>query len=104
MKYEINLVKSANQEFSCNLKNGNKTYSVDIRLRTMPSGFLLADVVVDNELQRLSVICHNKMPLLANDVLGGNLYFNDIYGDTDPVFDELGDRYKLIYDTEYKLV
>ncbi len=103
MKYEISLVQTANQSLSCTLKNGETSYSVDINLRTLYSGALCADIYIDGEIERLSVLCHNLNPLLATNILGGNIYFEDIYGNDDPNFNEFNDRYRLIYDTECKV-
>lgn len=103
MKYEISLVKTANQSLSCTLTNGNNSYSVDIKLRTLFSGSLCADVSINGNIERLSVLCHNLSPLLATNILGGNIYFEDIFGNDDPNFEDFNDRFKLIYDTEYKV-
>lgn len=104
MKYKINLLKVPNQKLSCNLANNNGDYiTLDISLRTLPDGLLIADLTVNNEIQRLSAIVHNNMPLLPTNTVGGNVYFNDIYGDNDPIYTDFNDRYQLIYDSNYIL-
>jgi hypothetical protein len=46
-----------------------------------------------------STICLNIVPLVKQEYLGftGNFIFVDMHGKTDPVYQELGIRYKLIY-------
>ena len=104
MKYEINLLKVANQSNSCNLvdEKGN-LFAVDFNLRTLMDGCLIIDITVDDEVQVLSSICCNKMPLMPTNILNGNLYFEDVFGDEDPYFEGFNDRFKLIYDTEFRL-
>lgn len=103
-KYSINLLKVPNQSLSCNLTDDNNNmYAVDIDLRTLPDDNLICNISMGGEIIILSAMCCNKMPLIPTNVLNGNLYFEDIYGDTDPNYKEFGERYKLIYDTEFRL-
>lgn len=102
-KYEIGLVQVANQSLTCTLSDGVDNFIVDIRLRTLYSGALCADIAVNGVVERLSVLCHNLNPLLATNVLGGNLYFEDAFGNDDPSYTQFNDRFKLIYDTGYKV-
>lgn len=102
-KYMINLLQEPNQELTCNCVDDNgTTFAVDLKLRTLVDGNLCIDIVVDGETQRLSAICTNDMPLLPTNILGGNLYFDDIYGKDDPNYTEFNDRFRLIYDTEFR--
>lgn len=101
-KYSINLLKEPNQSLSCNLTDDKGNfYAVDIKLRTLMDGNLIADISVDGQLIISSVMCCNKMPLIPNNELNGNIYFEDEFGDTDPVYSGFGEQYKLIYDTEF---
>lgn len=104
MKYIITLVNIPNQSTSCNLTDdeGN-VYGVDLNLRTLPDGNVLMDVTVNNEVQRQGVICANMMPLVPTNILNGNLYFRDIYGNENPNYNEYNTRFQLIYDTEFRL-
>lgn len=104
MKYEINILNVPNQENSCNLEdeNGN-LFAVDFKLRTLMDGNLIIDIYVNDEVQVLSAICCNKMPLVPTNILNGNIYFQDFFGDSDPSYEEFNDRFKLIYDTEFRL-
>ena len=103
-KYVINLLQVPNQEVSCNLEKSDGSFmAVDIRLRTLPDNMLIADITINNEVQRLSAAVHNNMPLIPTNIVGGNIYFTDIHGDTDPQYGEFNERYQLIYDSEYQL-
>lgn len=103
-KYMINLLQEPNQELTCNCTDDNgMSYALDLKLRTLLDGNLCIDIVVDGETQRLSAICTNDMPLLPTNIINGNLYFDDIYGTSDPSYEEFNDRFRLIYDTELKL-
>ena len=104
-KYAISLLQVPNQKISVNLQNAEGKYiSVDIGLRSLYDGSLVADITVNGKIQRLCGMCTNLMPLIPTNTVGGNLYFQDIYGNNDPQFSEFNDRYQLIYDSEYKLV
>lgn len=103
-RYSINLVKEPNIELFCNLTDDKGTvFAVDIALRHLQDGSLCANIDVNGDPQHYGVLVHNKMPLLPSDILGGNIYFEDQYGNDDPVYTEYGDRFLLIYDTEFKL-
>lgn len=104
MKYEINLLNVPNQSTSCNLVDDNSNFfAVDFNLRTLMDGNLIIDITVNDEIQVLSSICCNKMPLMPTNLLNGNLYFEDVFGDSDPSYEGFNERYKLIYDTEFRL-
>lgn len=101
---KINLLQQPNQKITCNLEDGNGTiYAVDINLRTLMDGSLICDIYVNDEIQVLSEVCCNKMPLLPTDILNGNMYFMDMDGNSDPEYPGFNDRYVLIYDTEFIL-
>lgn len=104
MKYQINLLQMPNQTLSCNLSDekGN-FFAVDITLRTLPDGNLIASIKVDGETVISSVMCCNNMPLIPTNILNGNIYFTDVYFDTDPVYTGFNEQYLLIYDTEFRL-
>ena len=104
MKYVITLVNIPNQSGSCNLTDDNgDMYGVDYKLRTLPDGNLLIDIIVNDVVQRQGVICANMMPLVPTNILNGNLYFQDIYGDESPKYTDFNTRFQLIYDTEFRL-
>lgn len=102
MRYSINLVQEPNQEFSCNLERDGEIYICDIKLRTLSDGQLIADIEIDGDKQRSGVMCQDRMPLLYTDKYG-MLYFEDQYGTQSPTYEGLGERYLLIYNTEYSL-
>lgn len=104
MKTSINLTQAPNQSVSANIteKDGT-THIVDIKLRTMPDGYLIIDMGVDDTPVFYGRRCVNKMPLMLGYPMTGNFYFYDQFGNTDPVYTGLGDRYLLIYDDEYEL-
>ena len=104
MKTSINLTQAPNQSVSANIteKDGT-THIVDIKLRTMPTGYLIIDMGVDDTPVFYGRRCVNKMPLVLGYPMTGNFYFYDQFGNTDPVYTGLNDRYLLIYDDEYEL-
>jgi hypothetical protein len=104
MKQQINLLQVPNQTLSCNLNDeqGN-FFTVDIGLRTLPDGNLIASITVNNEVIVSSVMCCNRMPLLPTNIMNGNIYFMDTFFDTDPVYTGFNEQYILVYDTEFKL-
>lgn len=100
----INIIQQPNQSLSVNLTDDNgNVHIADINLRTMYDGFLIMDLIIDDKPQFYGRRCINRMPLLLNRVIQGNLYFYDLFGNSDPVYTEFNDRYVLIYDTEYNL-
>jgi hypothetical protein len=104
MKTAINLTQAPNQSVSANISEPDgTTHIVDIKLRTMPTGYLIMDMGVDDTPLFYGRRCVNKMPLMLGHTVTGNFYFYDQYGNTDPVYTGLSDRYLLIYDDEYEL-
>ena len=104
MKTAINLVATPNQSVSANISDANgATHIVDINLRTMPDGYMIMDMGIDGALVFYGRRCINKMPLVLGSPIGGNFYFQDQYGNTDPEYNGLASRYLLIYDDEYTL-
>lgn len=98
------MLNEPNQSLSCNLTDDSGTvFAVDINLRTLSDGNLIADVIVDNIPQRYGVMCNNNMPLVPNNMLGGNIYFQDQYGNDNPQYKDFNDRYLLIYDSEFRI-
>lgn len=103
-KYSINLLQVPNQSLSCNLTDDeNNTYAVDIDLRTLSDGNMVANISVNGKMIISSVMCCNKMPLIPSNMINGNIYFEDEFGNTDPVYSGFNEKYKLIYDTEFRL-
>lgn len=104
MKYIVTLVDAPNQSGSCNVTDDNgNVYGIDYNIRTLPDNNIIMDITVNDIVQRKGVICTNKMPLVPTNILNGNLYFQDIYGDENPVYTEFNTRFQLIYDTEFRL-
>lgn len=100
---KINLLQQPNQKISCNLESNGTLYAVDIDLRTLMDGSLICNIYVNNEVQVLSEVCCNKMPLVPTNILNGNIYFMDMDGNDDPEYTGFNDKYLLIFDTEFKL-
>lgn len=104
MKTAINLNQVPNLSVSANIADASgDLHVVDIALRTMPDGTLIADLAIDGTPAVYGRRCIDRMPLLLNQAISGNFYFMDKFGITDPVYTGFGDRYLLIYDTEYSL-
>lgn len=40
---------------------------------------------------------------MLSKVISGNFYFYDLYGNSDPQYQEFNSRYRLIYDTDFNL-
>ena len=101
----INLVNEPNISVSANITDANgDVHSVDINLRTMPDKSLIMDLIIDDVVQFYGRRCVNRMPLMLSQFIGGNFYFYDQYGNSDPEYTGFNDRYVLVYDTEFKLV
>lgn len=104
MKQKINLLQVPNQAFSCNLSDDEGNfYMLDMTLRTLPDNNLIANITIDNESVISGVNCCNNMPLIPNNRLNGNIYFTDVYENSDPNYTGFNEQYLLIYDTEFKL-
>ena len=104
MKTIINLSPTPNQTVSANITDSNgDMHMLDLKLRTMPDGSMIADVAIDETWLVYGVRCLNNMPLILGTQNIGNLYFTDQYSDTDPNYAGLGEQYQLIYDNEYTL-
>lgn len=105
MRYQINLVNAPNQEFSANLKDDDGNFwALDMKLRTYENGALSCDISINGELVRAGQFCNNKMPLIGKkNIIQGNIYFEDQYGNDNPSYEGFNDRFLLIYDTEYRL-
>ena len=104
MKTSINLTQAPNQSVSANISDPSGiSHIVDFKLRTMPDGYLIMDMTIDETPIFYGRRCVNKMPLMLTPALAGNFYFYDQFGNTDPVYTGLTSRYLLIYDDEYEL-
>lgn len=104
MKTAINLNQVPNLSVSANIADASgELHIVDIALRTMSDGSLIMNLEIDGEPAFYGRRCIDRMPLLLNQAISGNFYFMDQYGTSDPVYTGFGDRYLLIYDTEYSL-
>ncbi|MGO4743971.1 phage baseplate plug family protein [Serratia quinivorans] len=75
-----------------------------IRLVQRTTG-LFIDVALNGLWIVQGVICLNCNKLVRYEHLGlqGELFFADTIGDADPVFDELGTRFQLLYATKEEM-
>jgi len=66
---------------------------------------LFMDVSLNGRWIVQGVICLNCVKLVRYKHLGflGELFFTDTVGDSDPIFDELGTRFKLFYATQQEV-
>lgn len=104
MKTSINLLQTPNQTVSANITAAaGDIHVVQITLRTMPDGYLIANLEIDERPVLYGRRCVNRMPLMLAAPIRGNFYFLDQYENTDPVYTGLSDQYLLIYDDEYTL-
>lgn len=105
MRYAINLLNEPNQSFSANLEDENGNYfALDMKLRTYSNGSLSCDISIDGVDVRNGQYCNDRMPLIPRkNIITGNIYFEDQYGNSNPFYEGFNDRYLLIYDTEYNI-
>jgi len=104
MKTSINLLQTPNQTVSANITDADGNIRViQVTLRTMPDGYLIANLEIDQEPVFYGRRCVNRMPLMLAGPIKGNFYFVDQYSNTDPVYTGLGLQYLLIYDDEFIL-
>ena len=99
MKSQILLNRVPNQRISVNIDD----VALDLTLRTGKTGGLYADLDVDGAGVFRGRACVNKMPLLLNNSLNGNLYFEDLFGNENPVYTGFNERFALFFDDEYEL-
>ncbi|EBI4321363.1 hypothetical protein PMH75_002968 [Salmonella enterica] len=88
------------QEVSVNLDG----QAVTLRIVQRTTG-LFMDVGVDNLWIAQGVLCLNCNKIVRYPYLKfrGELFFADTKGSMDPVYDELGTRFKLFYATEEEM-
>lgn len=100
----INLINEPNSKVSANITDAaGEIHTVNVALRTMADGSLIMDLTIDGEVQFYGRRCINRMPLMLSQVISGNFYFYDLYGNSDPEYSEFNSRYQLIYDTDFNL-
>lgn len=95
-KYQLTLTQTPNQTFSFDAGQD----SVEITFRTTSFG-LFADLSLNGTKVFSGRRCVNKMPFLLNNLITGNIYFNDLYGNDDPTYDKFNSRFVLVYDEDY---
>lgn len=89
-----------NQSISFDIDEGY----IDLDLRTTETG-LYCNIALNGEQIFYGRRCCNKSPLfLSPNVIKGNLYFKDLYGNNDPNYEEFNSRYILIYDKNYTIL
>ncbi|QDX29561.1 phage baseplate plug family protein [Dickeya poaceiphila] len=90
----IAIAAEKSQEISITL--GGQSCRIKIHQRTTG---LYMDLYVGEKAIMQGVICLNCNRMVRYKYLGfiGDLVFSDMEGDTDPVWDGLGSRYKLYY-------
>ncbi len=103
MKYEIQINKLPNQTGSFNIVNAEgQTLSCRYALRTLTNG-LIMNLSINDKIVFNGRRCVDRMPLLLSNKYKGNLYWEDIYGNDNPNYKLFGVRFKLIFDTDFKL-
>ena len=104
MRYWISLNKVPNQEGSFNITtNSGEILACDFKLRTLTDNSLIIDLTVNDKVIFQSRKCINKMPLIYNNGFGGNFYWEDLYGNDNPSYNDFNDRFIFIFDTEYRI-
>lgn len=78
--------------------------AVTLRI-TQQSYGLFMDIGIDDKWIAQGVLCLNTNKMVRYKHLGfkGELFFGDTKGSEDPVYDELGSRFKLFYATEEEM-
>ena len=100
MKYQINLAQVPNGSGSFDLDG----VAFDFTWRTLRDGSLVCDIAVDGETIEGGRACVDRSPLLLICPFPsgrGNLYFADKFGNDDPVYTGVNDRFALVYDDAY---
>ena len=84
------------QELQIVLNDQECTISVYQKL-----GCVFLDLVVGDTDVQFGALCNNHAPIITavTNAFSGNLYFVDTLGTNDPVADEIGTRYILLYAT-----
>ena len=91
---KIPLQRIPSQKLRIVLEGQNVTLRVFYRL-----GLMYADVYVGSTAVALGMVCRNRASIVENagSRFSGNLYFMDMIGDSDPIYDDFGSRYVLMY-------
>lgn len=95
-----------------NIPNGSGSFdldevSFDFTFRTLRDGSMCCDITITTEDSEMVIggrKCVNSSPLLLESPFAsgkGNLYFYDKFGNENPTYDKLNERFVLIYDSEY---
>ncbi|MFV0627049.1 MAG: hypothetical protein ACK5N8_06860 [Alphaproteobacteria bacterium] len=104
MKTIISLPTSPNVKFSCDVTNdAGEILALDISLRTYEDKNVSMDLAANSQTIFMSRNCINKSPLILNNQLGGNIYFEDQFGDNDPYYTGYNNRYILVFDSEFRV-
>lgn len=75
----------------------------DVELAILQRGNnVFADITVNGTILRQGVLCIDRVPILQPDTtsFSGNLLFLDLWGTSDPQWQEYGSRFVLLYYTE----
>ncbi len=94
--YNIPIAQNGNQEFD--VKLGDSMFL--IRIFVSDDYVIYADITVNGNVVASGIKCVNNYNLLK--FFGekyGNLYMKDTVGNLDPLYDGLGTRYKLYWDS-----
>lgn len=95
--YSIPLTINPNQTLNTQIGTNYLT----INLRTTKQG-LFMDLYLNDKLLFAGRRCCNLMPLIyQKGLIAGNLYFKDLYGNSNPNYEEFNERFILIYDPNY---
>lgn len=90
----------ANQEISFDIPDG----FIDLSLRTAETG-LYCDLSLNGKALFYGRRCIDRMPLIISpNLITGNLYFKDLYGNENPHFEEFNTRFILIYHATYTIL
>lgn len=83
-----------NQRFSCNINGQNCVFELVMRGVNLFMNLSVNDEVIIN-----GIICLNKVNLIPYNYLdfNGQLYFEDLQGNSDPFYFGLGTRWVLNY-------
>lgn len=89
MILEIPLKKAPNQTLSVTIENN--VYDLELNMRLDE---LYLSVIKNNQPLVYNRVCQDLNPIR------GGFYFNDVEGVSDPKWDGLGDRFKLIWTSD----
>lgn len=104
MKYEITLNKVPNQILNFTIEDRQGVpHLCEMHLKEYQPGLLVASLKIDGAQIFASRKVCNMMPLIYSNDYKGNFYFEDFYRNRDPEPEGFNSRWKLLFNTNYRI-